>query len=79
MAALTFAAHWPRLNSNDPGSKDSGGELGYVKADGTMVPAFQNAALALKAGETSDLVKTQFGYHIIQAEARDEPHDKPSV
>ena len=42
-----------------------------------MVPAFQNAAMALQAGQTSDLVKTQFGYHIIQAEARDEPHDKP--
>ena len=66
-----------KANSNDPGSKDSGGELGYVKADGTMVPAFQNAAMALKAGQTSDLVKTPFGYHIIQAEARDEAHDKP--
>ncbi|MGI4758605.1 MAG: peptidylprolyl isomerase, partial [Janthinobacterium lividum] len=63
-----------KANSNDPGSKDSGGELGYVKADGTMVPAFQNAAMALKAGQTSDLVKTQFGYHIIQAEARDDAH-----
>lgn len=66
-----------KANSSDPGSKDSGGELGYVKADGQMVPAFQNAAMALQAGQTSDLVKTQFGYHIIQAEARDEPHDKP--
>ena len=66
-----------KANSNDPGSKDSGGELGYVKADGTMVPAFQNAAMALQPGQTSDLVKTQFGYHIIQAEARDEAHDKP--
>lgn len=66
-----------KANSNDPGSKDSGGELGYVKADGTMVPAFQNAAMALQPGQTSDLVKTQFGYHIIQAEAKDEAHDKP--
>ncbi len=66
-----------KLNSGDPGSKDSGGELGYVKADGQMVPAFQNAAMALKAGQTSDLVRTNFGYHIIQAEARDEAHDKP--
>ncbi len=66
-----------KANSNDPGSKDSGGELGYVKADGTMVPAFQSAAMALQPGQTSDLVKTQFGYHIIQAEARDEAHDKP--
>jgi peptidyl-prolyl cis-trans isomerase D len=66
-----------KANSSDPGSKDSGGELGYVKANGQMVPEFQNAAMKLKAGETSDLVKTNFGYHIIQAEARDEAHDKP--
>ncbi len=66
-----------KANSGDPGSKDSGGELGYVKADGQMVPAFQTAAMALKAGQTSDLVRTNFGYHIIQAEARDEAHDKP--
>ena len=66
-----------RENSGDPGSKDSGGELGYVKADGQMVPAFQNAAMALKAGQTSDLVRTNFGYHIIQAETRDEAHEKP--
>jgi peptidyl-prolyl cis-trans isomerase D len=65
-----------KANSDDPGSKDSGGELGYVKADGQMVPAFQAAAMKLKAGETSDLVKTSFGYHIINAEARDEAHDK---
>jgi peptidyl-prolyl cis-trans isomerase D len=66
-----------KANSSDPGSKDSGGELGYVKANGQMVPEFQNAAMKLKAGETSALVKTNFGYHIIQAEARDEAHDKP--
>ena len=66
-----------KANSDDPGSKDSGGELGYVKANGQMVPAFQDAAMKLKAGETSGLVRTNFGYHIIQATARDEAHDKP--
>jgi peptidyl-prolyl cis-trans isomerase D len=66
-----------KANSDDPGSKDSGGELGYVKANGQMVKPFQDAAMALKAGQTSDLVKTNFGYHIIQAESRDEAHDKP--
>ncbi|SDF15292.1 peptidyl-prolyl cis-trans isomerase D [Terriglobus roseus] len=63
-------------NSDDPGSKTQGGELGYVKANGQMVKPFQDAAMALKAGETSGLVHTTFGYHIIQAEARDEAHDK---
>ena len=66
-----------KVNSQDPGSKDSGGELGYVKRNHQMVPAFEAAAMALKAGQTSDLVRTDFGYHIIQAEARDEAHDKP--
>lgn len=66
-----------KANSQDPGSKDSGGELGYVKRNHQMVPQFEAAAMALKPGQTSDLVHTDFGYHIIQAEARDEPHDKP--
>ena len=66
-----------RANSDDPGSKDSGGELGFVKRNHQMVPAFESAAMALKAGQTSDLVKTNFGYHIIQAESRDESHDRP--
>ncbi len=66
-----------KANSDDPGSKDSGGELGYVKANGQMVKPFQDAAMGLKAGETSDLVRTNFGWHILQAEARDEAHDKP--
>ncbi len=66
-----------KANSDDPGSKDSGGELGYVKANGQMVKPFQDAAMGLKAGQTSDLVKTNFGYHILNAEARDEAHDKP--
>ena len=63
--------------SDDPGSKAQGGELGYVKANGQMVKPFQDAAMALKPGQISGLVKTSFGYHIIQAEARDEAHQKP--
>jgi len=66
-----------KANSDDPGSKGTGGELGWVKANGQMVPAFQTAAMALKAGQTSDLVKTQFGYHILQATERQEAHVKP--
>jgi len=55
--------------SDDPGSKDSGGELGMQPAS-MFVPEFSKAAMALNPGQTSDLVRTQFGYHIIQTESK---------
>jgi len=55
--------------SDDPGSKDKGGDLGYF-ARGSMVPAFEKQAFDAKVGEVSAPVKTEFGYHIIQVEAK---------
>jgi len=53
--------------STDPSSKDKGGELGFF-GRGTMVPAFQNAAFAMSAGQISAPVHSPFGYHVIQVE-----------
>lgn len=55
--------------SDDPGSKDKGGDLGFF-ARGSMVPAFEKTAFDAKVGEISAPVKTEFGYHIIQVEAK---------
>ncbi|MCA3630281.1 MAG: peptidylprolyl isomerase [Methylobacterium sp.] len=55
--------------SKDPGSGKGGGDLGYFSKD-RMVPEFAEAAFALKAGEISAPVKSQFGWHIIKLEDR---------
>jgi peptidyl-prolyl cis-trans isomerase D len=64
-----------KKNSDDPGSKDTGGELGFIK-HGVTVPEFDKASFALQPGQISDLVKTKFGYHIIQSEEKQTAHTR---
>jgi peptidyl-prolyl cis-trans isomerase D len=54
-----------RENSDDPGSKEKGGDLDWVVRNQT-VPEFEKAAFELKPNELSGLIKTTYGYHILQ-------------
>jgi peptidyl-prolyl cis-trans isomerase D len=62
--------------SDDPGSKDKGGELPMIATSG-LDPAYAKAAMALSPGQTSGLVRSQFGYHIIQTEKKDVAGTQP--
>jgi peptidyl-prolyl cis-trans isomerase D len=55
--------------SEDPGSKDQGGELPLIPT-ASLDPAYAKAAMLLNPGQTSPLVKSAFGYHIIQTEQK---------
>ena len=62
-------AELAKKNSDDPGSKDQGGELPMIPT-GSLDPAYARAAMALNPGQTSEVVRSLFGYHIIQTEQK---------
>ncbi len=59
--------------SEDTGSADKGGDLGWIER-GQTLPEFERVAFALKPGETSGVVKTEVGYHIIRVIAHEDAH-----
>lgn len=72
LAQLKSGADFATLaqeNSTDTGSATNGGDLGWFTR-GQMVAEFETAAFALAVGETSDIVQTQYGYHIIRVTDR---------
>lgn len=73
LTSANFATMADQLNQ--PGAAGPGGELGVFPL-GAMVPEFQQAVLALKPGEISQPVRSQFGYHLIRRSTYDEVKDQ---
>ena len=71
---------WKKLaaTSDDPGSKDAGGEIGWA-SKGNLVPEYEDAVQKLAIGAITDPVKTSFGFHVIQLEERRGPDANPLI
>lgn len=79
VAQLRGGADFAKLaleNSEDPGSKNNGGDVGWFER-GRMVPEFENAAFSIAIGEISEPVKTQFGFHILRVNEKRPEGYKP--
>ncbi len=66
-------AELAKKDSDDPGSAEKGGELGWI-VRGQTVPNFEKTAFSLKPGEMSGLIETEYGFHIIQVEDKQAAH-----
>jgi len=69
-------AELAKTNSEDTASATKGGDIGWVTR-GQTVPEFEQKAFSMKPGEISDLVKTQYGYHILKLLEKDSARVKP--
>lgn len=69
-------AQLAKQNSEDPGTKDRGGEIGFI-SKGMVVPEFEQAAFSMKAGEISGVIQTQFGFHILKVDEIQEASTQP--
>jgi peptidyl-prolyl cis-trans isomerase D len=61
------------VNSDDPGSKTKGGDLGWI-VRGQTVKNFESTAFSLKPGEISPVITTEYGFHILQVQEKQEAH-----
>ena len=78
-AKLEAGGDWTKLAaeySDDPSTKDTGGDLGDV-SKGTMVQEFEDSVFSLKVDEISQPIKTTYGYHVIQVTAINEAKQYP--
>ncbi len=69
-------AELAKKNSEDPGSAAKGGDLGWI-VRGQTVPQFESAAFSLKPKELSGVIKTEYGFHILQVMAKEQAHVQP--
>lgn len=65
-----------KANSEDPGSKANGGDLGWV-VRGQTVKNFETAAFSLKPGEISPVISTEYGFHILQVQEKQDARLQP--